>query len=125
MVFIQGRGGTSALIDRRSSIGIVASAINGRAGDLVKRSLRVLLCVVFLNPFAVVAAIVVGWVLMHFVAGLHNSLNGHHTWCVCDAVGCCACLGAMTLLVMLATGSVILTAIIGWRGPEEPAVDKN
>ena len=83
---------------------------------IVRRLLRGLFSAVILNPHAIVATVILGWLLAHVILGVHRTHTECVGWELHEVLGCSACVLALTVLTCLAVGHVVITFIAGWRG---------
>jgi hypothetical protein len=85
-------------------------------GKGVARTLRAVLFAVIVNPFAIVAAGILAWLLVHAVTGTFHYHVDSAGWEFREVLSCGICITALTFLTFLAIGHVVLTIIAGWAG---------
>ena len=88
----------------------------GRLSKGVVRTLRAVIFAIVVNPFAIVAAGVSGWLLVLTITGVWHSRMDSSGWEFCEVLSYGACITALTFFTFLAVGHVVLTIITGWAG---------
>ncbi len=82
--------------------------------SVASRIVRSALWLLFANPYPVVVAIVLGYILIHAVAGLYAHVD-QTGWHLRNLGNCMLCVGVLGILILIAVGHVLVTLSSGWR----------
>lgn len=67
---------------------------------------------VFINPYALVVAVVTFGILVHGIRGLVTG-TAHVDWTFTSVIGCGACLAMLVLVALMATTHFVVTVLLG------------
>lgn len=79
------------------------------------RIVRSALLVIFVNPYALVAAAIAVWLITHFVNTLLEGRHGHEAWTLTALIHCYACIIALAVIAGLALCHVVVTFLAGMK----------
>ncbi|GJM26758.1 MAG: hypothetical protein DHS20C16_31730 [Phycisphaerae bacterium] len=79
------------------------------------RLLRGTACSLFGHPATVITILVAVWLLIHFMTGVHERAHLAEPWTWSEVLQCGGCLAALSIVVLIAVGQLVLTFISGIR----------
>jgi hypothetical protein len=86
----------------------------GRLGKGVAHTLEAVVFAIIANPFAIVAAGIFAWLLVHVLTEMWHFHTSGFGWQFGDVLRCGACVTALFFFTLLAAGHVVLTIIALW-----------